>query len=79
MRNEMYRGCNIRSTPNRLAEEESGNYSVNGVIELNYGSHIIDVMTQNLNIPDDQWVHEMEEGADAVFLAFAKKYIDNNL
>ena len=78
MREEIYQGCKIRSTPYKLAQGQDGKYSVNGVIQIDRGNETIDIMTQNLNVPDNEWTHETEASADAVFIKYAKFFIDAN-
>lgn len=79
MHTEIYKGCKIKSTPHQLIDEGDYRRAVNGIIEINSGSHVTHIMIQNLNIPDDEWKHFTETDADNTFIKFAKLFIDKNI
>jgi len=78
---EDYKGYVIKSNPQKLAETENFNFSVNGIIQIDQGNTVQEILIQKLNkiIPPDEWEHDTEEAADRTFIEYAKKYIDNNL
>ena len=79
MRTEIYKGCEIRSTPHELTDQGDYKYSVNGIIQVDTGSSVTDIMIQNLAVPDDEWKHINEDDADKTFTKYAKEYIDQNI
>lgn len=79
MKTESYEGCTIKSTPNNITDEGNYKYAVNGIIQVDSGSHTIHIMTQRLNVPANEWKHVSEDGADETFIKYAKIYIEHNL
>lgn len=76
---EIYKGCRIESTPYKLVDAGSFKYSVNGVIQINYESNTVHIMTESLGVPDNEWKHFSEDNADQTFVRYAKIYIENNI
>lgn len=77
MKSETYNHCVIRSTPQKIKSE--GNYVVNGIIIIDSRQDILIVMTQRLNIPDQEYTHDNEDDANSVFIKYAKEFIDKNV
>jgi hypothetical protein len=44
MQIETYKGYHIKSTPHQLADEGNYRYVVNGIIEINLGRHVTNIM-----------------------------------
>lgn len=70
---ENYKGCIIQSFPYRLAKTETHNFSVNGIIRVDHGNSVNEIMTQELGVPDEEWAHDTEKEADLTFSKYAKK------
>lgn len=77
---DRYRGIEIHSNPHRLDEDEGGNYSVNGHVNIIIPNGIDEIFGPILErVPDNEYVHSTEVEADKVLLKYAKEYIDEML
>lgn len=74
-----YRGCKIKSTPCEILYEEPYKYSLNGIIQVDTGDAVTDILVQNLDIPDSDWKQCTEHDADAIFIKYAKQYVDQHM
>jgi len=43
------------------------------------GDAVTDILVQNLDIPDNEWKQRTEDDADAIFIKYAKKYVDQHI
>lgn len=71
-----YRGYKIKSTPSEILDEDPYRYSPNGVIQVGIGNTEGNILVQNLEIPDSDWKQFTEHDADAIFIKYAKQYVD---
>ena len=74
-----YRGYKIKSTPSEILDEEPYKYSPNGIIQVDTGDAVTHILVQNLDIPDNEWKQRTEDDADAIFIKYAKKYVDQHI
>lgn len=77
MKNEIYKGYKIKSTPHELKNEGIYKYSVNGIIQVDLNDEAGEIPAEKLGIPDSEWKHYTESEADSTFIKYAKKCIDS--
>jgi len=74
-----YHGCKIKSTPDEILDEDPYKYSPNGIIEVDTGDAVTEILVQNLAIPGSDSKNYTEEDADAIFIKYAKQYIKKHI